>query len=55
MHLVKRGRVDILKYLLENGAKTTLIDHIMGKTPLEKFLEIKGYEIGSGIEIYSKS
>ena len=44
LHLVKRGRVDILKCLLEKGANTTLMDH-RGRTPLEKFLEIKDMKL----------
>ena len=44
LHLVKRGRVDILKHLLEEGANTTLMDH-RGRTPLEKFLEIKDMKL----------
>ena len=27
LHLVKKGRVDILKYLLESGANRNLMDH----------------------------
>lgn len=44
LHLVKRGRVDILKHLLEEGANTTLMDH-KGRTPLEKFLSIKDMKL----------
>lgn len=49
LHLVKRGRVDILKYLLEKGANTTLMDH-RGRTPLEKFLEIKDMKLAQALE-----
>ena len=44
LHLVKKGRVDILKYLLESGANRNLTDH-KGKTPLEKFLEMKDMKL----------
>lgn len=44
LHLVKKGRVDILKYLLESGANPSLTDH-KGRTPLEKFLEIKDMKL----------
>lgn len=53
LHLVKRGRVDILKYLLGNGARTTLMDH-MGRTPLEKFLEIKDMKLVQALKDYSE-
>lgn len=53
LHLVKRGRVDILKYLLENGAKTTLTDH-MGRTPMEKFLEIKDMKLVQALKDISE-
>ena len=44
LHLVKKGRVDILKYLLESGANPNLTDH-KRRTPLEKFLEIKDMKL----------
>lgn len=36
LHLVKKGRVDILEYLLESGANRNLTDY-KGRTPFEKF------------------
>lgn len=44
LHLVKKGRVDILKCLLESGANPNLTDH-KGRTPFEKFLEIKDMKL----------
>ena len=44
LHLVKKGRVDILKYLLETGANRNLTDH-KGRTPLEKSLEMKDMKL----------
>ena len=44
LHLVKMGRVGILKYLLESGGNPNLKDH-KGRTPLEKFLEIKDMKL----------
>ena len=44
LHLVKKGRVDILKYLLESGANRSLTDH-KGRTLLEEFLEMKDMKL----------
>ncbi len=44
LHLVKKGRVDILNYLLESGANRNLKDN-KGRTPLEKFLEMKDMKL----------
>ncbi|MCJ1345040.1 hypothetical protein MMC31_003245 [Peltigera leucophlebia] len=44
LHHVKKGRVDILKYLLESGANRNLTD-LKGRTPLEKFLEMKDMKL----------
>ena len=49
LHLVKRRRVDILKYMLEKEANATFMDH-RGRTPPEKLLGIKDKKIGAGIE-----
>ena len=44
LSLVKRGRVDILKYLLESGANRNLTGH-RGRIPFEKFLETKDMKL----------
>ena len=44
LHLVKKGRADTLKYLLESGANRNLTDH-KGRTPFEKFLETKDMKL----------
>lgn len=44
LHLVKKGQVDIFKYLLKSGANRNLKAD-KGRTPLEKFLEIKDMKL----------
>ena len=44
LHLVKKGRVDILKYWLESGANRNLTDQ-KGRIPLRKFLAMKDMKL----------
>ena len=44
LHLVKKGRVDILKYLLESGTNLNLTDQ-KRRPPLKKFFEIKDMKL----------
>ena len=53
LHLVKKGRVDILRYLLESGANRNLGDH-KGRTPLEKFLEMKDMKLAEVLKDASR-
>lgn len=49
LHLVKKGRVDLLEYLLESEANCNLTDH-KGRTPFEKFLEMKDMKMVQALE-----
>ena len=53
LHLVKRDRVDILQYLLESGANRNLTDH-KGRTPLEKFVEMKDMKLVKALEDFPR-
>lgn len=53
LHLVKKGRVDILQYLLESGANRNLTDH-KGRTPLEKFVEIKDMKLVKALKDFPR-
>ena len=54
LHLVKKGRMNILKYLLECGANRNLTDQ-KGRAPFENFLETKDMKLVQALKTSSKA